>query len=899
MVVSNLNIEWLGDNSGQGLPGNRPVEPRTAAAQLRAVLSDGSSGGAILAGRAGSGRRVVFDEAIAGLVSVPPVIHLNGSSYAAAMRHGVLTFLLSQLDDDQTATRHELVHGLAQLLCGEGGRTVVTLGSPDLIDAESATILAQLAAMRKIWLVPVCERLADLPEDVLALYRSGNLSRVVVHSMDVTATRSFLESELGGPISMFATAALWHLTQSNRDVLRGLVRELVADGKLVLQGGCWVIAPGSLRLGPTLTAFGTRTMAGLAPEERRLLSALALGGSVTAEELRQSGLSDDLGPLRARGLVTVGEAPAGTVGITVPLLGHLLRNTADDDLRQELGETLARLYPAPRSARLLTEVRAMRDLGNLEALVAIVDEFAAGGGFSPDAWRADPSRQAAIVKAAVEVLCIMGRPEQANRRLAQAAAGLTVAHRLHPEDTHLIHAAQLLRVKSARIAVAEGRPETVRALLETPGQSRQDRPERPIQDGSGPDGQERPVVDTIVDTMWASEGLHFKALAVQAEAWSMTTRHQESLVIVRRLLADIEGLQATGVLDQVMAVSECAEIECTLLRVQLLSGEWQAAADTAARLGGGHYPDIRSIVYGEFVLGLLRGFSGEADAALGVLLPTLHQLTIAGESAELSAVEAASAYCLADQDRGPEAVDLLLRNPSSMDRMLPLDFCSWAAEVFASLAVSGLDTPQAATTRLVALADRARRGDRAILEMNSLAMAMRLGRTDVAARLRTLCESYPMPGTRGFLMLAHGAVEADPALMADGLEQLASHGQTVYADEEGNVLLAALGHRERRRVFAAVSRVRSRGGAESEATGGQAHESESRPAWLDQLTKREAQVAQRVISGMTNTAIARMSAVSVRTVEGHLYQVYSKLQVRNRQELTALDRASRRAVEVQ
>lgn len=894
MVVSNLNVEWLGDKAGQVLSGNRLPDARTAATQLRAVLANGSSAGALLIGRAGSGRRVVFDEAATGLVSTPRIVHLNGSSYAAAMRHGVLTFLLSQLDDDQMSTRHELVHGLAQLLCGEDGRAIVTLGSPELIDAESATILAQLAAMRKIWLVPVCERLADLPEDVLALYRAGHLSRVTVHCMDVTETRTFLEAELGGPISTFATAMLWQLTQSNRDVLRGLVRELVADGKLVLQGGCWVMAPGSLRVGPTLTAFGARMMAGLGIQEQHLLSALALGGSVTAEELRQSGLSNELGPLRARGLVTVGEAPAGIVNIAAPLLGHLLRNTADEDLREELGGTLARLYPAPRSARLLTEVRAMRDLGNLEALVALVDEFAADDGFSPGAWRADANRQAAIVKAAVETLCIMGSPEQANRRLSQAAAGLAVALRLNPEDAHLVQAAQLMRVKSARIAVVEGRPAAVRALLEETGQRHPDPPENPDRSGSIQDTR----VQAVDGTVWASEALHFKALAVQAEAWSLTSRHQESLDIVRRLLIDIGGLQVTGVLDQIMSATECAEIECTLLRVQLLSGEWQAAADTVIRLAGGHYPDVRSIAYGELVVGLLRAFAGEADAALGVLLPTLQQLAIAGESAELAAVEAASAYCLADQDRGPEAIDLLLHNPSSTDRELPLNFFSWAAEAFASLAVSGLDTPTAATSRLVALADRARRGERTVLEMNSLAMAMRLGRTDVAARLQAVCESSPVPRACGFLLVAKGTVEADPAMMADGLEQLAKHGQTVYADEEGNVLVTALGHRDRRRVFAAVAQARRRGGNESESDGTTARDAETRPAWLDQLTKREAQVAQRVISGMTNTAIARMSGVSVRTVEGHLYQVYSKLQVRNRQELTALDRASRRAVEV-
>ncbi|WP_417235696.1 helix-turn-helix transcriptional regulator [Arthrobacter sp.] len=842
---------------------------------------------------------MVFDEAVAGLASAPPVVHLNGSAYAAAMRHGVLTFLLSQLDDDQLATRHELVHSLAHLLEAGGARAIVTLGSPELIDAESATILAQLVAMRKIWLVPVCERLAELPEDMLALYRSGHLSRVSVSSMDIAETRAFLESEVGGTISMFATASLWHLTHSNRDVLRGLVRELVADGKLTLDGDCWVLAPGPLTVGPTATSYGARSMGGLTEGGRRLLSVLAHGGPITSSELRRSGRSDDVGPLRARGLVTVGEAPTGVVSIAVPLLGYVLRNSVNDELREELEIDLERVYPAPRTAQALTGVSALRELGSYEALVATVDEFAEASGFCPEAWRADSVRLGTLVKASVQTLCLLGRHDEAKRTLSRMAAGLTVALRIHPEDPHLAHAAQLLRVRRARIAVEEGRPEAVREYLETPGRINTEASDGRPHATAATEGPKPSTEGTIVGTIWASEAMHLKALAVQAEAWAMASRQQEALVLVQRILSDIGGLQVTGVLEQVMSATECAEIERSVLHVQLLSGEWKAAADVASRLASGRYPDIRSIAYGECVLGLLRGFSGEGDAALGLLLPTLQQLAISGEVMAVSAVEAASAYCLADQDQGPQAVDLLLHKAPLTDRMLPLDFFSWMAEAFSSLAVSRLDTSQAAVARLVALADRAHREVKTSLEINALALSMRLGRTDLAPRLLALCESNAWAGTHGFLLLAQGTITADTALLADGLEHLARRGQTVYAEEDGNVLVAALGHRERRRVFSAVTRARQGEGTMTETASETEHEVENRPTWLDQLTKRESQVAQRVISGMSNSDIARMSGVSVRTVEGHLYQVYSKLQVRNRQELTALDRASRRAVEVQ
>lgn len=283
----------------------------------------------------------------------PPVIHLKGSPYVARMRHGVISFILSRLESGTFSTRHELVHGLADLLCQNGRRSVVTLGKPEMIDPESAAILAQLATMKKIWLVAVCERLVELPSDLVLLHRSGELKRVAVQSMDVRQTRRFLEDELGGPISMFAAAALWHLASSNRDLLRPLVRELVGEGKLRLESGSWVFAHGALRIGQELRAQTTRSTVGLNQRQRDVLDLLALGGPATSEDLRRAGLDEHLGGLRAHGLVSVGERPMGLVQLRTPLLGHVLRESTDETDRPELETMLAQIHRDPQAARVL------------------------------------------------------------------------------------------------------------------------------------------------------------------------------------------------------------------------------------------------------------------------------------------------------------------------------------------------------------------------------------------------------------------------------------------------------------------------------------------------------------------------------------------------------------------
>ena len=57
------------------------------------------------------------------------------------------------------------------------------------------------------------------------------------------------------------------------------------------------------------------------------------------------------------------------------------------------------------------------------------------------------------------------------------------------------------------------------------------------------------------------------------------------------------------------------------------------------------------------------------------------------------------------------------------------------------------------------------------------------------------------------------------------------------------------------------------------------------PALPDPLTPREREVASLAARGLTSAVIAKQLSVSVRTVDNHLQQIYSKLDVHNRQQL--------------
>ncbi len=52
-----------------------------------------------------------------------------------------------------------------------------------------------------------------------------------------------------------------------------------------------------------------------------------------------------------------------------------------------------------------------------------------------------------------------------------------------------------------------------------------------------------------------------------------------------------------------------------------------------------------------------------------------------------------------------------------------------------------------------------------------------------------------------------------------------------------------------------------------------------------ELTERERQVAKMASQGLSNKEVANQLQVSVRTVEGHLYQIFTKMGISSRSEL--------------
>ncbi|MGH3915483.1 MAG: helix-turn-helix transcriptional regulator, partial [Pseudonocardiaceae bacterium] len=167
-------------------------------------------------------------------------------------------------------------------------------------------------------------------------------------------------------------------------------------------------------------------------------------------------------------------------------------------------------------------------------------------------------------------------------------------------------------------------------------------------------------------------------------------------------------------------------------------------------------------------------------------------------------------------------------------------------------------------------------------QAQALHTAVRLGRAvEVAEELRQLAEKSDSPLVAAYSTHADAVTSGSGGELDDVASEFEAMGAVLLATEAA--AHASTAHeRAGGRRRAAASATRAAGLA-------RACEMARTPAFRQlappPLTSREDEVADLVVQGMNNQAIAKRLVLSVRTVEAHLAHAYAKLGIRSRTEL--------------
>ena len=258
-----------------------------------------------------------------------------------------------------TETVH-MVRGVIDSLTAtpRGSGVIVGVDDVHLLDELSAFVLHQIVQRRAAKVVLTLREGEPVPDATQEIWRGGELERLDLQPLSLDETTSLVSAALGGPVDSDAGRRLWKLTHGNVLYLRNIVEQEAADGRLILQGGCWQwigepIVPRGLvelieaRIGALPSAVGD------------VLDTLAVGEPIELGTLRRITDPAAIEEADIRGLITLDHVDAGIeVRVAHPLYGEVRRRRAPSTrLRRLRGRVAAELANSPDSNDLRVVVR--------------------------------------------------------------------------------------------------------------------------------------------------------------------------------------------------------------------------------------------------------------------------------------------------------------------------------------------------------------------------------------------------------------------------------------------------------------------------------------------------------------------------------------------------------------
>ncbi|MGP5154927.1 LuxR C-terminal-related transcriptional regulator [Glutamicibacter ardleyensis] len=220
-------------------------------------------------------------------------------------------------------------------------------------------------------------------------------------------------------------------------------------------------------------------------------------------------------------------------------------------------------------------------------------------------------------------------------------------------------------------------------------------------------------------------------------------------------------------------------------------------------------------------------------------------------------------------------LNALSRGSDSAPLPFPLDSWIFLAHALSPNGDANKDENQELFLRISVLADRQRQR---ILSLTSLLCSLRAGNASAAKELIRMTDGDNTDWGKAAREVALGVERKVPRQILSGTISLIKLGFGGLVSEQKSLVNSMLSVRDRRNIL------RMALATDHLEDAGDLAKFDLRSL----LTPRERLVALAAANGQSNLQIAHHTGISVRTVEGHLYQVYNKLEVSGRQDLTAL-----------
>ncbi|MCI0141217.1 hypothetical protein KNN17_06450 [Arthrobacter bambusae] len=827
------------------------------------------------------------------------VVPIHGSPSLSAVPYGVLAPFLSHLSLADISSRVAVLRSLWDHLEGirvGTGPALLLVDDAHYLDDATCAMLTELVQAGWAKIVAACVPRPGVPGPLLRLWHEGTAEWFDLEPLTAEQGHELCEALLGGIVLNSTSHGFWTEAGGNTLLLKTLVREAESSGTLVQRHGVWLKAAATPVHTVKLEAVVKLQLMRISAAGREALNLIALAEPVDETLITVVAGEAAVQELVDQHLIKPGGNGLPTLRLVNPVYGEVLRS----------------IVPAAQSLQLHRQLISRMDVleDNPDSLLRMVTWSLDCGADVPDrlliraavlsarllqsesALRMatavrDPQWQSIAQVVLARSYFNLGRRDEAATVLAQ---GTVDAGASNVVSDSLLRAVTRAAVgQSASLIRAEGE-----ALREWGGQ-------QPGLEGQrSPDAKAAvPLAVTVIGLLAGSVDGDYRKMGPELERVLLQTGTVDgslpplfkalALAMKSEMLCALGcGRQAKQLVLEAAALAQPQEndvffvpefISARLVICALAVGDWAEAQKLLDR-----YYETSGVSMASFggaayvVAGYIAIRQGKSSDALPLLTAGLEALRDS-DPQNLFGLCAAMAFYTAAGAGLPEA------------ERFQADYKGWGqhsthllaaqAKSFFDAALELLNADGSGVEALKLNADNAAKENATYLELHALELALGLGD---ASRLERFCETAA--ATEG--EWAQALAEYGLALNFGGAARYLAAAEKLEAATIYHLAAKAYGlalgasDRGHTKELSAAARA---GLARCNEELGHGREETPHDSMAPKLTRREWDIVNLAVQGLSDRQIADTLLISVRTVEGHLYRCYSKLGITGRDEL--------------
>lgn len=867
---------------------------RASVARIVEQLVDSSTRGVLIVGSSGTGKTWMLGQILAALGPDALTIRLIASKALSAIPFGAVN---ARVGSNLVRSHHyyEVLNGLLDQIktANHHSHAVYLLvDNAQHLDDQSAAVILQVVMSTEAKLILV-DQPGNHQGSLRELWRDGYLTRFELSPLQTQDVRLYLEDVLDGKIAQTTIEYLTSRSAGNPLVLQGLIEGAREEGSLQKINNIWVLDHPADLLSQESQEFLRMDLEYLPANSRKVIEILALAGPLPVDVLLHLSSPETIDDLQKRDVVEI--VPGAYLSIQLA--------------RVATAAPIRKMVPVGRSRQYFNEVTPLlpEDFGQLPEHLINFTRWSLDCGL--------PVTDNRVLEAATWANRLM-RPLEALRFTpdhpegANASSFLTQRSIAHLNCNNLSEA-QALAMRALELAVT---PESAASALHAVHLSYTPHPDYAVHFGKSRTGyvSRFGLVDIAHISTRADADAHIVLALSEVSLGNIgSSREAIEALLKHSLLGNIidqvllksvlcEIYSAAGQMS--MAVELAHEVIAGLqspsgfprpdiavlaysraVAAYIYDGAWEhvrLALDPATFVN----PDLLLYAGGlkDLAAAMMHCRRGHIEQALSKLESGIGVLNDYDPWSVLSSALSLMAYCLVMRGDVVGSQNCLAQLETLTRRSTR--FYELEAAAYAAAAQFMTGQSEQGMLRLRAVQQECRSRGYLGIELTVLSLMVRVGDVAAAARLAEVARLLDS-GSKEFFVQWSGAMRSqDAAALEEASGTAMDYGFELIALELSAHALKKFhdgGKMQRSRKTASkVEAMRDRmPGLVSPVF---------RAIDQPKMTRREHQIALLVAQGESNNSIAERLQVSLRTVEGHLYRTFIKLDIQSREQLAAL-----------